>query len=97
MELEKLELLKSNLQNDLMDRSITHQDYQNMKGSVEKDLVLIKDKLTDLQQQTSPLKINIRKQVPMLENLLEYYRKSDGATKKKIPGCMFAEKLVLEK
>ena len=32
----------------------------------------------------------------MLENLLEYYRKSDGATKKKILGCIFAEKLILE-
>lgn len=31
------------------------------------------------------------------ENLLEYYRKSDGATKKKILGCIFSEKLVLEK
>jgi hypothetical protein len=31
-----------------------------------------------------------------LENLLEYYRKSDGKTKKKILGCIFAEKLVLE-
>jgi len=38
----------------------------------------------------------IEKEVPMLENLLEYYRKSDGATKKKILGCIFAEKLVLE-
>jgi site-specific DNA recombinase len=33
----------------------------------------------------------------MLENLLEFYRKSDGATKKKIPGCIFTEKLILEK
>jgi hypothetical protein len=32
----------------------------------------------------------------MMENLLEYYRKSDGATKKKIPGGIFSEKLVLE-
>ena len=32
----------------------------------------------------------------MLENFLEYYRKSDGAAKKKILGCIFAEKLVLE-
>jgi hypothetical protein len=28
--------------------------------------------------------------------LAEFYRKSDGAAKKKIPGCIFAEKLVLE-
>jgi len=33
----------------------------------------------------------------MLENLLEYYRKSDGATKKKILGTIFAERLILEK
>jgi len=33
----------------------------------------------------------------MLENLLEFYRKSDGKIKKKILGCIFAEKLVLEK
>jgi hypothetical protein len=32
----------------------------------------------------------------MLENLLEFYRKSNGAAKKKIPGCIFSEKLVLE-
>ena len=78
---EKLELRKSNLQNDLMDRVITFQDYQDMKGRVEKELVLLKDKLTDLQQQTSPFKFYIQKEVPMLENLLEYYRKTDGATK----------------
>jgi site-specific DNA recombinase len=76
-ELEKLELRKSNLQKDLMDRTITSQDYQDMKGRVEKDLVLFKVKLTDLQQQTSPFKIYIQKEVPMLENLLEYYRKSE--------------------
>ena len=32
----------------------------------------------------------------MLENLQEYYRKSDEATKKKILNCIFAEKLILE-
>jgi hypothetical protein len=31
-----------------------------------------------------------------LENLLECYVKSDGDTKKKILGCIFADKLVLE-
>jgi|GEM_PF-6841951 len=45
---------------------------------------------------TSPFMVYIQKEVPMLENLLEYYKKSDGVTKKKIPGCIFAEKLVLE-
>jgi len=49
-ELEKIELRKSNLQNEVMDRTITPQDYQDMNGRVEKDLFPIKDKLTDLQQ-----------------------------------------------
>ena len=55
-----------------MDRTITHQDYQDMKGRVDKYLVLLKVKLTVLQLQTSPFKIYIQKEVPMLENLLEY-------------------------
>jgi hypothetical protein len=46
---------------------------------------------------TSPFKTFINKEVPMLENLSEYYKKSDGKTKKKIIGCIFSEKLVLEK
>ncbi|MFH1320085.1 MAG: hypothetical protein ABII90_05455 [Bacteroidota bacterium] len=32
----------------------------------------------------------------MMETLMEFYRKSDGATKKKILGCIFSEKLILE-
>ena len=31
----------------------------------------------------------------MLENLLEYYRKSDGATREKILNTIFAEKLIV--
>lgn len=68
-----------------------------MKDKVEKELVLTKAKLSDLQQQTSPFKVYIQKEVPMLENLLEYYKKADGGTKKKILGSIFAEKLVLDK
>jgi hypothetical protein len=35
--------------------------------------------------------------IPMLENLSTFYRNSTGETKKKILGCIFSEKLVLEK
>ncbi len=37
-----------------------------MRGRVEKDLDLIKDKLTDWQQQTSPFKIYLQKEVPKI-------------------------------
>ena len=32
----------------------------------------------------------------MLENLVQFFRKADGRTKKKILGCIFDEKLVIE-
>ena len=93
----RLELRKSNLQNDLMDRVITSHDYHEIKGRVDKDIVLTKDKLTELQHQTSPFKVYIQREVPMLESLLEYYRKSEGVTKKKILNTIFAEKLIVVK
>jgi SMC interacting uncharacterized protein involved in chromosome segregation len=41
-ELKKLKTCKSNLQNDLMDRAITPQDYQDMKNRVDKEIDQIK-------------------------------------------------------
>ena len=45
----------------------------------------------------TPYKNYINKEIPMMENLVSFYRKSDGKTKKKILGCIFSEKVVLEK
>jgi hypothetical protein len=67
-----------------------------MKERVDKEIVFVKNKLTELQQQKSLFKTYIQKEIPLLENLLEFYRKSNGTTKKKIPGFIFSEKLVLE-
>ena len=36
-------------------------------------------------------------EIPLMENLLLFYRKSDGKTKKKILSCIFSEKVILEK
>lgn len=96
-ELEKLELRYKNLRNAFLDKQVTPSDYQEMKSMIDKDIVITKDKLTDLQQEVSPFRMYIQKEVPMLENLLEYYRKSDGKTKKKLLSTIFAEKLILEK
>ena len=90
------ETRKSNLQNDFIDRIITPHDYHDMKERVDKELVLVKNRLNELLEQSSPYKIYIEKEIPMLKNLVEFYRKSDGATRKKILGCIFSEKLVFE-
>jgi len=77
-----------------MDRSITPQDYQDMKGRVDKELVLLKDKLTELQQEISPFKVYMQKEIPMLDNLLDYYMQSDSTSKKRIHSCNSDKKLV---
>ena len=85
-DIEKAEARKSNLQDLILDGTITPQDYQDMKGKVEKDLVLFKSKLSGLMDQPSPYKTYISKTVPMLENLTGFYKEADGQTKRKILG-----------
>jgi len=55
-----------------------------MKQRVEKDLMGLELRLRDLKEDKSPYKVYINQTVPMFENIVEYYRKSDGVTKKKI-------------
>ena len=96
-DIEKAEARKSKLQDLILDGTISPQDYQDMKGKVDKDLVLFRSKLSGLTDQPSPYKTYIIKTVPMLENLTGFYKQADGQTKRKILGCIFSEKLVFEK
>ena len=96
-EIERITQRKSNLQDRFLDGDITPQDYQDMKGKVEKEIALLKGRLTDLKEKGSPYTIYISKTVPMLEDLMTFYRNSNGMTKKKILSCIFSEKIVLDK
>jgi SMC interacting uncharacterized protein involved in chromosome segregation len=96
-EIEKIQSRITSLQDQFMDKQIDPQDYHLMKQRVEKDLVGLSCKLKDLKDDKSPFKEYIKHTVPMLENLVSYYRKSDGNTKKKILSCIFSKKIVLEK
>ena len=62
-----------------------------MKERTEKIPTGIELKLRNLNQTASPYKTFIKKEVPMLENLVEYYKKANGKTKKKILGCIFSK------
>jgi len=53
-----------------------------MKEIVNKKPAWTKNNLVDLQQQTYPFRAYLEEEDPLLENLVEYYRKSDGVTKK---------------
>jgi len=68
-----------------------------MKERTEKTLIGLELKLTNLKKSTLPFKTFINKEIPLLENIAEYYKNSDGKTKKRILACIFSQKLILEK
>ena len=95
-EVAKFKSRKSTLQERFLDNDITPQDYNDLKAGVERDIVIAESNLNTVLKVGSTYKNYITKQVPMLENLVQFFRKADGRTKKKILGCIFDEKLVIE-
>ncbi len=53
--------------------------------------------LKNMKQTTSPFKTFINKEVPMLENIAEYYKNADGKTKKSYPAASFLKNSFYEK
>gem|GEM_PF-3594480 len=60
------------------------------------EIARLQNTLYGLQQEMTPYKKYIKHTIPMLENIVEYYRMADGVTKNKILCCIFDGKLVLE-
>ncbi|RYF87492.1 MAG: recombinase family protein [Chitinophagaceae bacterium] len=96
-DIEKYEARKSNIRLKFMDGDLDGRDFFEMKSMVETELIRLRSKKELLVAQGSTFKTYISKTVPLLGDIVGFYRKSDGKTKKKILGCIFSEKLVLEK
>jgi len=67
-----------------------------MKQKIDKETAILNGKLGELQQKITPFRTYLKKTLPMLENLAEYYKQADGKTKRKILNCIFSEKLVFQ-
>ncbi|WP_335974089.1 recombinase family protein [Gaetbulibacter jejuensis] len=96
IEIEKLSKRREFINDEYMDGKLSSEDYQELKNSINSKLFELKNQLDELNKQTSPFNEYVDKQIPMLENLVEYYRSVDGKTKNRILGCIFSEKLVFE-
>jgi DNA invertase Pin-like site-specific DNA recombinase len=95
-EVERLNKRKSFIEEQYMDGLIPAQEYQDLKNNLHTRLFNEKNKLQELQEVLSPFREYLDKQVPMLEDLVGFYKSVDGRTKNKILGCIFSEKLYLE-
>lgn len=80
-EVEKLKKRREFINNEYMDAKLSSEDYQELKNSINSKLFKINNQLDELNKQTSPFKDYVDKQIPMLENLVEYYKSVDGKTK----------------
>lgn len=95
-ELEKLDGQRSVLQSNFLNQTIELQEYREMKQMIDSKVYEINSQLTEFEQQKSPIKDYLNNHVPMMENILDYYLKSDGKTKNKILGCILSEKITFD-
>jgi site-specific DNA recombinase len=93
LELEKLEGQKSVLQTNFLNQTIEVKEYREMKQMIDSKVFEVNSKLTEFGNQISPIKDYLNNHVPMMENILDYYLKSDGKTKNKILSCILSEKI----
>ena len=84
---------RNNVQELLKDGKLTIEEYRELKNPIDSELFRLERDLSILDEETTPYKDYISQHVPMLENLLEFYKNSDGKTKKKILSCIFSEKI----
>lgn len=94
--LEQIKQRKNNIQERYMDADIDTPTFNEMMDKINSDTTSIKNILRRLESEMTPFRNYVRKTLPMLENLVEYYRNSDGKTKQKILESIFAEKLILK-
>jgi hypothetical protein len=92
-QIEKLKEQKSALQTHFMEEKITVEEYRELKLAHDDKLFQVQLQLEELTEKIDPITEYLRSYVPMLENLLDFYRSSDGKTKKRILSCIFSEKI----
>ena len=75
-----------------MSNNITSVDYNDMKTRIKSEISEKQDQLKNLQTVKSPFKTYLPKNLPLIQNLSQYWDKSDRETKRKILGCIFKDK-----
>lgn len=91
--MSKAEERLNNLEDDLADRKITHEQYQKSAKRYEDQLSELKDQQEGLTLAQSEFDEYLKFGVVLLSNIEELYRKSDVCDKQSIIGSIFPEGL----
>ncbi len=95
-EIERLNKRKSFIEEQYLDGLLPSQEYQDLKNNINSHLFDENIKLRELEEVLSPFREYLDKQIPMLQDLVGFFKSVDGRTKNKILGCIFLEKLHFE-
>ena len=95
-EIDRLTKRKLFIEEQYMDGLLPAQEYQDLKNNINTRLFDENIKLQETQEVLSPFREYLDKQVPMLQDLVGFYKSVGGRTKNKILSCIFSEMLHLE-
>ena len=95
-EIQRLKQRKNHIQDEYMDGKISSLEYQELKMTIDTKVFEKERSLKEMNEELSPYKEYLNRQVPALEDLTSLYQKVDGKTKKQILSCIFSEKVHFE-
>jgi hypothetical protein len=78
-------------------RNINGETYQELRTEIESNIYHTELNLRDIVDEQNPLKKFLFNDVPTLEHIVEFYKKSSGVLKRRILSCIFSEKIYFNK
>ena len=93
---KKLQVQKQFIQGEYMDGVLPSNEYQELKQSIDLKLFENERNFRDLLEVLTPYNEYLNHHVPMFEDLVSFYQKVDGKTKRKILSCIFSKKVHFE-
>jgi site-specific DNA recombinase len=83
----------THLRDEFLNRNINGDTYQELKTEVESNIYHNEVNLRDMVDEQSPLKKFLFDDVPLLGDVVEFFKQSNGVMKRNILRCIFSEKI----
>jgi hypothetical protein len=92
-QLTQLRLQLNHLKEEFLLRNINGDTYQDLRTDLESRVYHTELNLRDIVDEQTPLKRFLFEDVPVLEDIVDFYQQSAGVMKRRILGCIFSEKI----
>jgi DNA invertase Pin-like site-specific DNA recombinase len=86
----------THLRDEFLKRHITGDTYQELKTEIESNIYRSEINLRDIVDEQSSFKKFLFEDIPLLVNVLTFYKQSNGMMKRNILRCIFSEKIYFD-